>query len=173
MNAGTMAEMLPGEAFLARLEAHRGILFKVSALYCANTADREDLAQEIVAQLWRSHRRFDERSRFSTWMYRVALNVAISWVREDRRRGERIASVEPGIIDATLAEAASGDLPPDLQVLFAEIIARLGKVERALLLLYLEGHDHATIAAVLGISTTNVATRIGRLRRVIETEIQP
>lgn len=170
MTSTTMAEPAAEDAFLASLEAHRGILYKVSSLYCANAADREDLAQEIVAQLWRSYPRFDGRSRFSTWMYRVALNVAISWVRDDRTRRERL-SPDAALLEATLADAAAGDMPPELHVLLAEVLSRLPELDRALLLLYLEGEDHATIAGVLGISETNVATKIGRLKHRLETEI--
>lgn len=170
MTSTNMAEPAAAEAFLASLEAHRGILYKVSSLYCANAADREDLAQEIVAQLWRSYARFDGRSRFSTWMYRVALNVAISWVREDRVRRERIAT-DAALLEARLADQAVAETPPELHVLLTEILTRLPVLDRALLLLYLDGEDHASIAAVLGLSPTNVATKIARLRQKLEKEI--
>ena len=67
--------------FLQRLDDHRGILLKIATVYCRSRADRDDLAQEIISQLWRSYGRFDESRRFSTWMYRVAMNVAISYSR--------------------------------------------------------------------------------------------
>jgi RNA polymerase sigma-70 factor, ECF subfamily len=173
MNARAMPRLLPEEAFIAELEAHRRILYKVASLYCANMADRQDLTQEIVLQLWRSWPRFDGRSRFATWMYRVALNVAISWVRQDRRRSERIVALGPEVLDARAADVASGDLPAELQVLVTQVLARLPGLDRALLLLYLEGHDHAAIAGILGISATNVATKINRLKQALEKEMGP
>lgn len=160
------------ERFIAELEAHRKILYKVAAMYCANPADRQDLMQEMVVQLWRSFPRFDARSRFSTWMYRVALNVAISWVRVDRRRRTHF-EMDGAVMDTALADAAAGDMPPELAALFAGFVAGLGELERALLLLYLEGSDHATIAAILGISPSNVATKIARLKQRLQSEIAP
>ena len=81
------------ERFQALVEEHKKILYKVCHSYCRNPGDREDLAQEIVVQLWRSFRSFDERGRFSTWMYRIALNVAISFYR---RESVRTRHVVPG-----------------------------------------------------------------------------
>jgi len=161
------------ERFIAEFEAHRKILYKVAAMYCANPADRQDLMQEIVVQLWRSFPNFDARSRFSTWMYRVALNVAISWVRTDHRRRAHTVDADSAVMDTALADAAAGDMPPELAALFAEFVSRLGELERALLLLYLEGSDHATIAAILGISSSNVATKIARLKQRLQSEIAP
>jgi len=71
-------------AFLTSLDRHRGILFKVADAYCRDAASREDLVQDIVLQLWRAYPRFDDRARFSTWMYRIAVNVAISFYRSER-----------------------------------------------------------------------------------------
>jgi RNA polymerase sigma-70 factor (ECF subfamily) len=170
MDARTIEAPLTEEDFLDALEAHGAIVRKVASLYCANGADREDLAQDIVGELWRSYPRFDARSRFSTWMYRVALNVAISWVREDRRRGERVRSGEDAV-EAALANAAAPDMPAELHVLLTQVVHRLSPLERALLLLYLDGEDHAQIASILGISVTNVGTKIHRLRQRLEREL--
>ncbi len=74
------------DRFLTQVEEHKRILYKVANAYCANQDDRQDLIQEIVLQLWRSFDRFDGRSKFSTWMYRVAMNVAISAARSQTRR---------------------------------------------------------------------------------------
>lgn len=69
------------EAFVARLEKHQRILFKVAYMYCRDRDDRQDLVQEMLIQVWRSYARFDERVQFSTWMYRIAVNVAITHYR--------------------------------------------------------------------------------------------
>ena len=74
------------ETFQTLVDRHKKILYKICNSYCRNPVDREDLAQEIVFQLWQSFRSFDGRVQFSTWMYRVALNVAISWYRRERTR---------------------------------------------------------------------------------------
>ena len=146
--------------FQTLLEEHKRILFKVCHCYCRNTADREDLAQEIVVQLWTSFRRFDPRQRFSTWMYRVALNVAISFYRRERTRTRHLISDEETVL---IAADESARPPEEVRALY-EAIERLDELNRALLLLYLDGNNYEEIAAVLGISQTNVATKINRLK---------
>src|SRR5690349_11632993 len=78
------------ERFQAQVEAHKKILYKVCNSYCKNRDDREDLAQEIILQLWRSFGTFDARCLFSTWMYRIALNVAISFTRREGTRNQHV-----------------------------------------------------------------------------------
>ena len=161
--------MDPQERFLAELEAHKAILYKVAHIYCANASERPDLMQEIVIQLWRSYPAFGGRSAFSTWMYRVALNVAISWMR-GRRHEKNVMSMDDGVLDTTLADEQSRDAPHDLRVFLGQLLGSLGELDRALILLYLEGHDHETIADILGITATNVATKINRIRQRLQQE---
>jgi RNA polymerase sigma factor (sigma-70 family) len=80
--------------FAELLERHRGIVFKVAATYCRNPADREDVAQEIVTQLWRAFPKFDATRPFATWMYRIALNVAISFVRASSVRERHTVALD-------------------------------------------------------------------------------
>jgi RNA polymerase sigma factor (sigma-70 family) len=154
------------ERFLAELEAHKGILYKVAASYCANATERQELAQEITAQLWRSFARFDGRSQFSTWMYRVALNVAISFVRSERHRAARTVVLDEAVLEIP---AAAVD---DNQRLIGELLARLDELDRALIVLYLDGHDHARIGDILGISAGNVATKINRIKERLRHDVQ-
>jgi RNA polymerase sigma factor (sigma-70 family) len=88
------------ERFQALLDEHKRILYKVCHSYCRNRDDGEDLAQEIIVQLWRSFGRFDERYRFSTWMYRIALNVAISFYRRESTRTRHVISDDEKVLDA-------------------------------------------------------------------------
>lgn len=161
--------MDPPERFLGELQAHKAILYKVARMYCANPADRQDLMQETAIQLWRSYARFDRRSAFSTWMYRVALNVAISWVRA-RKYDRMVVSLDEPLIDGAIDEAASPDVPPHVRVFLGQVLDGLGELDRALILLHLEGHDHETMAAILGISATNVATKINRIKTRLQKE---
>ncbi|QJR11010.1 RNA polymerase sigma factor CnrH [Usitatibacter rugosus] len=161
--------MDPQERFLGELEAHKKILYKVASLYCANAQDRQDLMQETAVQLWRSHGRFDGRSSFATWMYRVALNVAISWVRDDSRRNRHVAT-DAHVIDTALADEATHDAPPHLRVFLGQLLESLDALDRALVLLYLEGHDQDEIAAILGLTATNVATKINRIKTRLQRE---
>lgn len=149
------------DRFAARLEQHRGILFKVCNAYCRDPEDREDLAQEIMVQLWRSYGRFDERRRFSTWMYRISLNVAISFLRRERTRTRHVVATDVRLLEVRDERAAPSE---ELRRLYA-MIESLDPLHRGLLLLYLDGHSHHEIGEVMGISEGNVATRLSRLKQ--------
>lgn len=157
------------QQFQTLLAEHRGIVFKVARIYARGSDEREDLAQEIAAQLWRSFGAYDaSRAKFSTWMYRVALNVAISYARSNARAG----CLEP--LDAMHLETpgAAGVVEPDgrLPALYA-FIGALDALNRALILLYLEDRSYAEIAQVLGISETNVATKLGRIKQKLRGQM--
>lgn len=153
--------------FATLLELHRGILFKVANSYARDPVDRADLAQEIAAQLWRAWPAYDRARPFTTWMYRVALNVAISQLRirslRDRHLVPMDESHDAGVDDGHEAAA---------QVrMLQQVIARLAPLDRALVLLYLEERSQREISEILGISETNVATKIARLKQRIRTEL--
>lgn len=143
------------DRFQTLLDQHRKILYKVCHSYCRNPDDRADLAQQIVVQLWRSFRSFDGRTRFSTWMYRVALNVAISWYRRERTRTNHVLPAGESLLDVA---AATGAEPDDIRLLY-QFIETLDELNKALILLYLDGHSNREIGEVLGISETNVGTK--------------
>lgn len=156
--------------FEALLRSHQRIIFKTANTYCWRPEEREDLAQEIAAQLWRAWPKFDASRPFSTWMYRIALNVAISFVR---REVQHRSVFEP--LEEELHDMSSG-LPNDPDA--AERVQRLQRfiaaeppLERALLLLYLEDTPQKEIAEILGITLTNVSTKISRLKQRIRTEL--
>lgn len=160
----------PPEPFLAEIERHKKILFKVAYLYCANEADRQDLIQDILIQLWQSFGRFDGRSRFSTWMYRVALNVAISWRRGQSRRLQNSVPLTEAALQNRLMDERPEETPMEMRLLLGQLLERLGEFDRALILLYLEGHDHDAIGDILGITNTNVATRMSRIKQRLRRE---
>lgn len=164
-----MSALTRDDAFLAELQQHRAILYKVANAYCSRREDRGDLIQDITIELWRAWPRFDRTQRFSAWMQRIAINVAISFYRGENRR---IRDAEPiGDFGMDLAAAdrvldAEGD---DLRALH-QLIARLDEVSRALILLYLEGYSQDESAAMLGLSATNVATRIHRIKQKLQRD---
>jgi RNA polymerase sigma-70 factor (ECF subfamily) len=157
------------DKFQALVDEHKKILYKVCNLYCRNRDDREDLAQEIVIQLWRSFASFDQRCRFSTWMYRIALNVAISFYRRESTRARYVISDDERLLNA-IDETATQ--PEELQLIY-RFIAELDPLNKALVLLYLDGNSYQEIADVLGISETNVATKISRLKNTMKQEFNP
>jgi len=148
------------ERFQALMEEHKKILYKVCHAYCRNPGDRDDLAQEIMIQLWRSFNAFDQRLRFSTWMYRIALNVAISFYRRETVRGQHVMVDGEGLLDSIGEGRADSE---NVQTLY-RWIGDLDPLNKALVILYLDGNSHREIAGVLGISETNVATKIGRIK---------
>ena len=155
--------------FLARLENHKRILFKVAYLYCRDRDDRQDLVQEMLIQCWRSYERFDERVQFSTWMYRVAVNVAISHFRREGVRIRDTVPLEECGLDLAAADALFDDDGDNMRAL-RQLINGLDELNRALILLFLEGFNSEEIAAVVGISASNVSTRINRLKTRLQNE---
>lgn len=155
--------------FQRRLAAHAGIVRKVAATYVWNDADRADLMQDIVAALWQAWPRYDPRRPFPTWMYRVALNVAISHVRGEtlRRRHHTTFDPEVHVVHAPVRDHEAEEQEHLLQ----RAMAGLESLDRALLLLHLDEMSHADIAEVLGTTAGNVATRLGRIRQRLRRAI--
>ncbi|HEU0306798.1 MAG TPA: sigma-70 family RNA polymerase sigma factor [Lysobacter sp.] len=150
------------------LERHRGIVFKVAYSYCPHPDDRADLVQEIAAQLWRAFPGYDARRTFSTWMYRIALNVAISSLRSSHRRDRHAVPLDESLHEVP-GDECDHETAEQLRLL-RRYISRQDPLNRALLLLYLEDRSHREIAEILGISEGNVATKISRLRQRIRND---
>lgn len=155
--------------FEALLQSHRGIVFKVANTYCWRPDDRDDLVQDIIAQLWRAWPRYDPSRTYSTWMYRIALNVAISFVRKAVRHRELSVPLDETLHDT--AAAANSDGTEDRRHRLQKFIERQAPLDRALLLLYLEDKSQREIAEILGITPTNVSTKINRLKQKIRAEV--
>ncbi|SEK65972.1 RNA polymerase sigma-70 factor, ECF subfamily [Pseudoxanthomonas sp. GM95] len=156
--------------FQALLERHRGIVLKVAASYAFHPEDRAELAQEIATQLWRAFPGFDAGRSFSTWMYRIALNVAISQVRGQALRQRHAVPLDEDLHD--LADPNPGNPEADQQLrLLRRFIAAQPPLDRALLVLYLEDRPYREMAEILGLSETNVATKINRLKQRIRSAL--
>ena len=152
------------EEFLQLIQENKGIIFRICNSYCRNKNDREDLAQEIIYQLWKSNQTFNNEHRFSTWMYRVALNVAISFYRRERKATNTV------LMGAHVIETADENLDAGLESnlsLLQQFINQLKPLDKALLLLYLEEKPQKEIAEIMGISLSNVATKIGRIKELL------
>ncbi len=133
-------------------------------MYCSSREDREDLFQDIVLQLWRSYPSFRGGSKVTTWMYRVALNNAITRVRKESRAG-RFAELGP---EAFMVPAVEGDSGEEMAAMY-RAIQRLSQVDRALTLLYLEDCSYREMAEVLGISESNVGVKLNRIKGQLRT----
>jgi RNA polymerase sigma-70 factor (ECF subfamily) len=151
--------------FLQLVEDNKGILYKISSSYCRHAGDREDLIQEMIYQLWRSSEKYDNTQKFSTYMYRIALNVAISFYRRNSRSGVQVA------LDADLHIADELDELDERVELLQRWVRSLGELDKALMILYLEERPYREIAEILGVTETNVGTKIGRLKERLKKQL--
>jgi len=154
------------QVFLTVMESNKGIIYKVANAYCKNEENRKDLIQEILVQLWLSFGKYDKQYSISTWMYRIALNVAISFYRKENSRNK---INHPLPVDMLfLREEGNGfQKEADLQHL-QQFIKELKEIDRAIIILYLEEKNQQEIAAILGLSTTNIATRVLRIKQQLK-----
>lgn len=150
--------------FLNLIQENKRIIFKICNSYCKNNDDREDLAQEIIYQLWKSYESFNPEYnyKFSTWMYRIALNVAISFYRKDKKSKSTI-SLDEHLIEIEDVSGDSIESEKNFKLL-QQFINELKELDRALMILYLEDKNYKEISEILGITETNVATKISRIK---------
>ena len=156
--------------FSQLMEQHKGIIYKVVTSYCQHQDDRQDLAQEILTAMWLTIDKYNNEFKFSTWMYRIALNVAISYFRKDSKRQDK-----PGVDDETLINiidiTSEEDKSQEIKKLY-RFIGQLDKLNKAIIILYLESESYESIAHSLGLSKTNVATRISRIKAILADQFQ-
>jgi RNA polymerase sigma-70 factor, ECF subfamily len=143
------------------LSTYKGVLFKVVRAYAFTRHDQEDLFQEIATQVWISVPSFEGNSAPSTWIYRVALNTAISWSRKELRRHDTIKEAQGG--EEAALRPNDIKIDPRLDWLYDEI-AQLNELDRSLTLLLLDGFSYKEMADALGMSETNVGVRIHRIK---------
>lgn len=149
------------EAFLQLIEQNKGIIIKICNSYCRNKEDRQDLAQEMIYQLWRSGNSFDPDYKFSTWMYRVVLNVAISFYR--RSRQQQAVALDEWHINIEDSPDNNDEKENNIRLL-QQFISQMKELDKAMILLWSESRPYREIAEIVGISETNVATKISRLK---------
>ena len=154
------------EQFLSIIEQHKGIIYKIANSFKKDEDDKKDLMQEIILQLWRSFASYDEKSKFSTWMYRVALNVAIASYRQEKRKNELITPMSDSII-AFADDDDKSDMQYEIRLL-NQFISELKELDRALMLLYLEEKSGKEMAEILGLSETNIRTKINRIKEQLK-----
>jgi len=152
--------------FLEMLDDHKGIIYKIVNSYCRDEEDRKDLAQEIIIQLWKSFDRYDSRFKYSTWIYRIALNVSISFYRKEKRRSEISYPLPENLFSVHANDDA--EEKSYLTKLLTEFISELKELDRALIILYLDEKSHKEISEILGLTETNVGTKIGRIKKLLK-----
>ena len=156
------------EQFIDLLEKNKKIIYKVSNLYGEHADDRKDLSQEIILQLWKAFPNYDSRYAVSTWMYRIALNVSISFLRKEKTRKKTVDSYQS---DQSLLNWDTQKEDERLTQVY-QIINQLKAFDKAIIILYLEGHKNNEISSIVGISETNVATKINRIKKKISSNLK-
>lgn len=152
--------------FLKVIEDNTGLIYKISDAYCKRKEDQEDLIQEIIIQVWQSFPRFNSQVKISTWIYRIALNVSISFYRKRYKRN----SVFEELKEDQPTEAYQLDAVADENInQLRYFISQLDEFNKALMLLYLDQYSYGDIASTLGITKTNVATKISRIKQQLKT----
>jgi RNA polymerase sigma-70 factor (ECF subfamily) len=149
------------------VEENQAVIHKITMVYENTHSGREDLFQEICLQLWKAYPGFRREARFSTWLYRVALNTAIS----DVRKRKRMFAFE------TLRESdhISSETPRDHEYArhLHSAISKLNRIDKAIILLWLEEKSYQDIAAIIGTSKNNISVKLVRIKRKLEEMINP
>lgn len=164
-----MTDLIKEKEFTQRVNGSQGIIHKVCRMYCDDQLHREDLFQEIVIQLWKSYSSFRGESKFSSWMYRIALNVAIQDFRKEKKRKylflESYEFKEPSL---NIEEDYKDDQIRALHL----AIAQLDKIEKAIVLLHLDGVANEEIAKIVGITQNYVRVKMTRIRTKLAKTIK-
>ena len=155
------------EKFITFLEDYKNLILKVASIYCRNEEDRKDLIQEIILQLWRSFPNYNKAYKLSTWMYRIALNVSISYVRKTATRNKVIQGYKKHV---DLIQIEEVDIEEKLLLLY-DSIQFLKPFDKAVISLHLEGCKNKTISDVLGITPSNVSTKLARIKQQLKNHL--
>lgn len=156
------------QEFLSIIEKHKGLLHKVSRMYMDEPEDREDLFQEIVLQLWKSYGSFRGESQVSTWMYRVAVNTALTFFKREKKKPDN-ARMHPEMDVKDDIEESHRETQLDY---FYKAVQQLNQVEKALIFLFLEGQSHKEIGSNLGITAVNARVKLNRTKDKLQEIIK-
>lgn len=154
--------------FVDLLNDHKGLIYKVCNLYCSDSEDRKDLFQEIVFQVWKSLGNFRHESKISTWMYRIALNTAITHFRKEKKTVRSTLS----LADFQIPDHdGNEEREEQLKELFVAI-DHLDKIEKSIILLYLEEKSYEEISEITGLTRSNVGVRLNRIKTKLTNTIK-
>ena len=156
--------------FVSLLEKHQNIVHKICRIYTDNYDAHQDLFQEVTIQLWKAYPKFRGDSKFSTWMYRVALNTAITLYRKSKK------TVNTQTIDTVQFKISSQEYDDteeaQLKLLY-KAIKQLSDIDKALVFLYLEDKNYKEISDTLGISEVNARVKMNRVKKKLKIILNP
>ena len=169
-----MTSAVSSPDFVVALHDYQPLVRRVCRLYCQDADDRQDLFQEIVLQLWRAWPRYvpQPETKLSTWLYRIALNVAISNLRQRTRRPAAVGLEDEAARHLAQASENSAYEPEEMAALYAAI-NRLSDVDKAFVLLYLEDRPYEEMADILGITQNNVRVKMHRVQEKLRRLLIP
>jgi len=156
------------EQFIATINEYRSLIYKVCHSYCPNKADHQDLEQDIIMQLWTSMSRYNGSVKMSTWIYRIALNTAISYYRKEKNRSH----VDSHSFIELARHTYDAETDEHIKLLYT-FIDQLNYLDKALMLLYLDDNKYKDIADILGISESNVSTKMNRIKIKLKNFFHP
>ena len=154
------------QLFQEIIEQHKGILFKVARTYCTDEEDRQDLIQEMMIQIWQSVHKYNDQYKITTWLYRISLNVAISYYRKNSTRTKKFTDLNEQMMETPVEDKSENERQLNL---LEQFISELKEIDKALMILYLEDKNHTEIAEILGMSVSNVGTKIKRIKDKLKT----
>ena len=155
------------ERFISAIKENERFIYKIAAVYTNNTVDKNDLVQEIIYQLWKSFDSFNQQSSLNTWMHRVALNVAIFQLKVFKKSFSTVP-----IDEQVINHHEKNDIDNEERwKIFREQIDTLNLLDKGIVLLYLDNKSYEEIAAIVGITKTNVATKLSRIKEKLKTQI--
>lgn len=156
------------EQFVKLIAEQERLIYKVCNLYAHDEEDKKDLFQEVVLQAWSAYGRFRAESKASTWLYRIALNTAIVHIRKTNRNKH---ITYPELLHIDIAD--TGDTNREEYKILQQLIGDLPPLEKALIILFLEDRSYQEIGEIMGLTVTNVGTRLGRIKEKLKKKAQP
>ena len=155
------------EAFIQIIQENEGAIIKISSIYTHTKADQQDLYQEIIYQLWKSYGSFRHEAKVSTWLYRVGMNTAITRLKKEKGKGNRVP-ISQAILNYT--EQSNAELEERVSLLYKQI-NRLNDLEKGLILLFLEDKTYEEMAEITGLTVSNVGTKLSRIKKKLKTQM--
>ncbi|MEP6748032.1 MAG: sigma-70 family RNA polymerase sigma factor [Bacteroidota bacterium] len=155
-------------AFITIIQENEALIYKVTRVYSTSREDAQDLYQDIVYQLWKSFPSFRNESKITTWMYRVALNTSITHLNKAKSKRNH-EEIDEWLLNKT--DTTDTWMEERSEILFS-LIKKLNDIEKGIILLYLEGKTYDEIASITGFTSSNVGTRLGRIKQKLISQIK-
>ncbi len=155
--------------FLSVIKNHKGILYKITQNYCANSSERKDLEQDIIIALWKNFDSYNSDYAYSTWIYTIAVRIAIGSYRKKKQHNEYLKTIDNNSF--AFQDSKPEEEDPKL-IALRGFIQELNPINKALIILHLESKTHSEIADILDISISNVSTRMLRVKKQLSEKFK-